>query len=652
MPIHLLEAQEPKGTVYALLVGVNRYKYSKWWGDLNYAEKDVDGVYKVLTKKGGVRASNVLMLKGREATRNAVLTALDNWKAKAGKLDTLILMFAVHGVLDSGVSYLALYDTKREELRATALRAIDLRSDLRTQRVVVFLDACHSGAPLPGGRKGKIKGGRLGIAGKDIADSGRGVVVFAASEQDQLAWEDKKLGHGLFSYALIEALSGKADSNNKGVVTLVDVFSYVSMRVGELTKKLKKSRQNPVFSGTMIGEIPLSFPKPRKKDDIPPPPRMVWLEISSTPPGATVYVDGINVANKTPWKGEVEPGVRVIELKLEGYEPLREKILIQKNKHRKVPFRLCRLVSPEPPVPVSPPPVSTVTPPPVSTVIPPRQPVSRRAGERQTITVDDTSFAVRFIPAGKFTMGSPDNEPGRDGDEGPQRRVELTRSYWMMETEVTQRQFQNVMEYNPSHFSSCGANCPVENVNWHEGCAFANALSKKQGLEECYDCKGSRRNVRCEVKSQYSGSAYYNCKGWRLPTEAEWEYAYRGGSSTAFYSGGITNTGCERDPNLDKIGWHCGNSGNKTHPVGGKQANAWGLHDMAGNVREWVHDWYQGSYSNLPLVDPVGPSTGSDRVTRGGCFDFFAQNCRAAYRGRNSPDDRYRRLGFRFLRVL
>jgi formylglycine-generating enzyme required for sulfatase activity len=230
--------------------------------------------------------------------------------------------------------------------------------------------------------------------------------------------------------------------------------------------------------------------------------------------------------------------------------------------------------------------------------------------------------------------------------------VTLTRSFMIGKYEVTQGEFQSLMGYNPSHFSSCGADCPVEAVSWHEVVAYMNALSKSRGLEECFDCTGSGSSVNCIVKSQYSGQNYYNCKGYRLPTEAEWEYAYRSGTSTAFYNGDITKTGCVLDPNLDKIGWYCGNAGDKTHQVGGKQANAWGLHDMVGNVYEWVYDWYQDSYRNLPDVDPVGPSTGSHRVRRGGCYENDAPFCRAAYRFRITRDDRFRGLGFRFLRSL
>jgi formylglycine-generating enzyme required for sulfatase activity len=281
-----------------------------------------------------------------------------------------------------------------------------------------------------------------------------------------------------------------------------------------------------------------------------------------------------------------------------------------------------------------------------------RETVAKKAGDRETFTVDRTSFAMRFIPAGKFMMGSPDNEPGRDSDEGPQRQVELTRSFWMMETEVTQGQYQSVMGYNPSRFSRCGANCPVEQVNWHEACAFANALSKKQGLDECYTCSGSRADVTCEVKSQYKGSAYYNCKGWRLPTETEWEYAARSGTDTPFYTGRCISTEqANYDGNYPQEGCPKGQYRQRTIAVGSLNApNAWGLHNMLGNVREWVHDWYQDSYRDLTGKDPVNDRTGSGRVLRGGSWFSNARDLRAANRDWWSPADRGNDVGFRLLR--
>jgi formylglycine-generating enzyme required for sulfatase activity len=250
-------------------------------------------------------------------------------------------------------------------------------------------------------------------------------------------------------------------------------------------------------------------------------------------------------------------------------------------------------------------------------------------------------------------MGSPSNELARGSDE-LQHQVTLTRPFMIGKYEVTQEEFQALMGYNPSHFTDCGLNCPVENVTWHEAVAFMNGLSVSQGLEECFDCTNSDSSINCEVKPQYSGQNYYNCKGYRLPTEAEWEYAYRSGTTAAFYNGDITQMGCNPlDPNLDKIGWYCGNAGGKIHPAGDKQANAWDLYDMAGNVGEWVYDWYAPYPSTSPVVDPVGVSnTGSNRVSRGGLWRYGSQSYRAAYRYSDSPNVSNRDLGFRFLRSL
>jgi formylglycine-generating enzyme required for sulfatase activity len=139
---------------------------------------------------------------------------------------------------------------------------------------------------------------------------------------------------------------------------------------------------------------------------------------------------------------------------------------------------------------------------------------------------------------------------------------------------------------------------------------------------------------------------------YRLPTEAEWEYAARAGSTTAFYNGGITNTGSSPvDPNLDKIGWYLGNSDSEPHPVAQKQANSWGLYDMSGNVYEWCADWY-GTYPTGAVTDPTGSTTGSNRVIRGGGWYNYAQNCRSAYRGSNSPGGRNLGIGFRLVRAM
>ena len=174
------------------------------------------------------------------------------------------------------------------------------------------------------------------------------------------------------------------------------------------------------------------------------------------------------------------------------------------------------------------------------------------------------------------------------------------------------------MGNNPSYFSNCGDDCPVECVSGNDVQKFITKLNKK-------------------------GEGNY-----RLPTEAEWEYAAKAGSTTAFADGGISALGCGRDTNLDRMGWYCGNSKGKTHPVARKQPNAWGLHDMHGNVEEWCNDW-RGAYPSSAVTDPAGPSSGSLRVLRGGCWYYDARYCRSAGRLYDKPDYRYYSFGFRLV---
>ncbi|CAN5503838.1 hypothetical protein BH10ACI1_BH10ACI1_17420 [soil metagenome] len=208
------------------------------------------------------------------------------------------------------------------------------------------------------------------------------------------------------------------------------------------------------------------------------------------------------------------------------------------------------------------------------------------------------------IPAGSFMMGSDNGEE----DEKPVHRVNISNSFYMGMYEVTQAQWKAVMGNNPSRFSSCGGDCPVEQVSWDEVQSF---IAKLNNLQSDYQ--------------------------YRLPTEAEWEYAARAGTTGDYYG------------NLDSIAWYLSNSGSKTHPVGQKQANNFGLYDMSGNVWEWCQDWYE-SYSSGAVTNPTGSTTGSDRVIRGGGWNDDAVYLRAANRDGNAPSDRNIGLGFRVVR--
>ena len=250
--------------------------------------------------------------------------------------------------------------------------------------------------------------------------------------------------------------------------------------------------------------------------------------------------------------------------------------------------------------------------------IPPKLRVKWVEKSVETIT-DNSGLGMAFvrIPAGTFTMGSPDAETGSYDRERPQHEVTLSQDFYIMTTEVTQAQWVEVMGSNPSYFDSCGGDCPVERVSWNDIQDFITALNALDG------------------------------RTYRLPTEAEWEYAARAGTTTAFYNGDITQEGYDPiDPNLDAIGWYRGNSGSTTHLVAQKLPNAWGLFDMSGNVWEWVQDWY-GNYPENAVTDPVGPETASYRVARGGSWNDSARYCRSAHRNRTNPSNRVNGLGFR-----
>jgi formylglycine-generating enzyme required for sulfatase activity len=268
-----------------------------------------------------------------------------------------------------------------------------------------------------------------------------------------------------------------------------------------------------------------------------------------------------------------------------------------------------------------------------------------------------------YIPAGSFWMGSPDGCPisggypgdcraelGR-GDDESLHEVTLSSPFYLAHHEVTQAEWWDRMGTTPWE-DDC-PNCPVNNVNWWEALAYANALSAAEELPLCYvlyGCTGDPgEGMTCTGVVVIAGDdSPYLCGGYRLPMEAEWEYAYRARTTSAFYNGEIYDSACS-DVTLDAIGWYCGNSPTSLQPVGLKPPNGWDLYDMAGNVGEWVWDVH-GDYPASSITDPEGPETGDDRVSRGGGAGHNADHCRAAHRGISAPDGFGWDLGFRVAR--
>ena len=261
------------------------------------------------------------------------------------------------------------------------------------------------------------------------------------------------------------------------------------------------------------------------------------------------------------------------------------------------------------------------------------------------------------IPAGSFTMGSPTTEACRDqyayATEETEHPVTLTRPFEISATEVTQAQFVDVMGYNPTTWSAC-ANCPVDNITWHLAASYCNRLSGMRGLAKCYTCTVTTVDAgatSCGESQTYAGKKIYDCPGYRLPTEAEWEYAYRAGTQTALYSGAIV--GCNVDTAAGQIGWYTGNT-TKPKPVGSLTPNAWGLFDMAGNLWEWCHDWGNADLGAQAATNPVtcGITGTANHVIRGGSWHAEAYTLRAAYREFMSPTDGGGSDGFRCARGL
>ena len=239
---------------------------------------------------------------------------------------------------------------------------------------------------------------------------------------------------------------------------------------------------------------------------------------------------------------------------------------------------------------------------------------------QKTCTSPSLEAKFNLIPAGTFTMGSPSNEPARGKDE-IQHEVIISKPFYMQTTEVTQGQWKKIMGNNPSYIKNCDE-CPVEKVSWSEVQNFIRKLNRQEGTDK-----------------------------YRLPTEAEWEYAARAGTTTPFYTGNCLNTDqANFNGNYPLNGCPKGEYRKKSLPFGKFAPNAWGLYNMADNVWEWVEDWY-GPYKSGSVTDPEGAATGSERVVRGGSWYDGAGFCRSAARSYYGPDVRDAILGFRLVRV-
>ena len=373
--------------------------------------------------------------------------------------------------------------------------------------------------------------------------------------------------------------------------------------VAETTSQLPEENPQPTSVAPQAMQNPATPVKPEEHQPEPvktaeTKPATGSLSVNSNPSGATVLIDGKERGTTPVEVSNLTLGKHQLKVQMQGYEDLTQTVTVKEGQTSELILALS--AKPEEPVPSK---VVQQTQSAVSNAASSTASSSSSASS-QTITVNGISFKMVKVEGGTFQMGS--NDSDANSDEKPVHSVTLS-DYYIGETEVTQALWTAVMGNNPSRWK--GDNLPVEQVSWDDCRTFIGKLNSLTG------------------------------KNFRLPTEAEWEFAARGGCKSNGYKYSGSNT-------LGNVAWYKDNSGSQTHPVKTKQANELGLYDMSGNVWEWCQDW-KGSYSSGSQTNPKGPTTGSDRVYRGGSWYHYARGCRVSYRFNYAPDGRRHYLGLR-----
>lgn len=383
----------------------------------------------------------------------------------------------------------------------------------------------------------------------------------------------------------------RKSNHTKWCLTALIFLSALAVLAQDVVIRRNTTTTTTTTSTTTVSRKPQdNVVKPPKK------PTTGTLTITSTPSGAVVKIGG-KYMGETPLTLEKQkPDTYSVTFSYEGYESQTRSVTVTTGQTATCSVTLKKKQVQQPVVqqPVQPVQQLTTT-------------TTTTSSATQTFTANGVIFKMVRVEGGTFTMGATSEQGSdADSDESPAHRVTLS-SYYIGETEVTQALWEAVMGNNPSNWK--GASLPVENVSWEDCQNFIRELNRMTG------------------------------KSFRLPTEAEWEFAARGGNK----SQGCKHSGSNA---IDKVAWYDGNSGGKTHEVRTKSPNELGIYDMSGNVWEWCQDW-KGSYSSSAQTNPTGPSSGSIRVLRGGSWNSLARSCRVSFRYSNAPGSRVNRLGLR-----
>jgi formylglycine-generating enzyme required for sulfatase activity len=579
----------------AVVIGINDYADARV-PDLKFAESDARAVRDLLIDEsiGGFKPDNVALLLGKDATTKNIKKALYDLR-RVGEDELVVIYFSGHGAKAGGESFWITQDAELADLGPTALSNAELSrllSAIPSQRVLTLLDCCYAADT--------VLNQKAVVSIDDLAQTftGKGRVTIAGAGGGEEAIEVAGLKQGVFTHFLISGLRGGADANADGVVTLDELWRFIQPKVEEAARQnrgIQKPTQH-METGQQTDRFLLTLNPAAASRVVTRVAALRKLALDDKLP-VELFKEAERLLASAP-TSEVERKRR------EVYERLAD----EKTDIETAKLALAALSAPSPAPAPTPSPVPAPSPSPGPSPSPSPRPQPSASSEYLDLDCGSgVTMRLKLIPAGPFTMGSPTSESGRGNDE-TQHSVTISQPFYMGVYEVTQAQWQAVMGSNPSHFTG-DLNRPVEQVSWNDCQAFCQKVSAKTG------------------------------KTVRLPTEAEWEYACRAGS-TGRYSFG------DSDSALGNYAWYYDNSGNTTHPVGQKQPNAWGLYDMHGNVWEWCQDWY-GPYSSGSVTDPSGPGSGEYRVLRGGSWYYIPPFCRAAVRRRLTPDNRWNNSGVR-----
>ena len=596
---------------WALVIGIDGYQAL---GKLTTCRNDARAMAKVLSGTAEYPESRVVLLTDDAAApQNRPTLATMKRRIKqvselARPSDAVLVYFSGHGVTRDGKGYLVPADGDAEN--AIALDWVkDTLAASQAQSRLLILDACHAGSAAKG---------VSGIA-PSLAGEGGGLVMLLSSGRDQVSYPEEEGSRSVFSRFLTDGLAGKADADSDGAITFDEVFSYIERSMIDWSLETGKT-QTPVLCPRGGAAVVLARTAGTGKGDLQKKlarARALAAEAEAEPPAERDYSAAVSLLDEilretvdtdpsvnrgaTDLLGEIS---RFVEAQRKERDP-GDRIVETARLVSVVLERLGGAQEGRPDSTQQPPlrvpqgfrPAAGTKPEPYT-----------NTGYALEVIHEKTGIEMVFIPAGEFMMGLDSGS-----SDAKLHRVRLTRPFYMGKYEVTQGQWQREMGSNPSRFK--GDRNPAEKVSWHD----------------------------CQSFLSLTGG------GLRLPTEAEWEYACRAGTTTAYSFGSDSG-------DLGRYAWYKSNSGETTHAVGGKLPNAWGLYDMHGNVWEWCSDWH-GPYGEGPTTDPRGPSSGGPspgcaRIGRGGAWTDAAVVCGSAWRFRGPPARGYDYLGFRVVRGL